>query len=669
MAQAKVLNTSNSVRHKSKPTTNTSAKSCSSKAATPCTKPPTSTLGATKVTQPHRTVFKPVLDNPFQIEWPPLPSSLRNRLLDLLTEALRPTTTTTTTTAAGAAQAHEIEQDLSISEWREALHKNKRELGSKTRRQSKRQRKRAASVSVEDKGKDKDVGDGQHPTSERKPPKAKKARIDSSAAATSTLAATAPGDRAPPPPQPQPSTSSSEATHTLTLRSSKTVTVPNFVDKPLVSSTTTPSKQAALPRKPKMLDSLVVGINDLTRALESRIRWARWELGDLDAAPRLRMEKGKHVEVDVSDKLDKGKDKADRPSKNRRKNRPKAADDDARWDEIVLGPQMTQEQKEVVDEPYRFLLNPLQTDSLDLDEASYIRRFAGADNVASLTFPKILNNSLAFRIKSLRTQVPPPASSDPALSKDKNGNKNKKKPSTHAKPPPRKTEQSDPYYPLIDLVFVCKPDINPVSLVGHLPTMCAAANGLQKAVSVERKRRKEQTKGKGKETDRADGDGDEDGMDVEEVAQAEVEEQDRFVYLIPLDVGAEHRLAEIMGLRRVAAIGVCSSSTSTFAPLLSLVQDHLQPLFVPWLNPSPKSVPSGTTSTVLPGSEPKFIPTHIKHLKTTQPLNPRAAHALKKEGKKKTREMRREIMMKKDGKGGGKEGGEEVYVVDEDMYY
>ncbi|KDE08270.1 hypothetical protein MVLG_01535 [Microbotryum lychnidis-dioicae p1A1 Lamole] len=653
MAQAKLLNTHNSVRNKSKPTPNSSSQPSKAKAGpspTPAASTGTSAstkapLSATKAAQPQRTVYKPVLDNPFQIEWPPLPSSLRTRLLDLLIEALQPTT------KADSAENGQ-KQDLSISEWRELLHKRKRQLASKTTRQrgSEQQDQRKG------KRKEQDPNHGQPPSRRGSPSKAKKARTESSSkesepAAASTSSAKTTNDSAPPPP------TAADSTHTLTLRSAKTVTVPNFIDKPLGMPTTPSSKEVTLPSKPSMLDSLVVGINDLTRALESQIRWARWELGDREAAPSMRVEKTKEPEAVPSDKFDKAKDKEDKTSKTRRKHR--SPEDHARWDEILLGPHMTQEQKQVVDEPYRFLLDPLKNESLDLEEAAYIKRSdALSKNGSGSTFPKILNNSLAFRIKSPRS---------PALASGEAKSKTKTKPRRTPKTLSQKTGPSDPYYPLIDLVFVCKPDINPASLVGHLPTMCAATNGLRKAVSVERQRRKD-AKGKVKERLEDGEDGDEDGMDVDEKqaaqAGAEVDEPDRFIYLIPLDVGAEHCLAEVMGLRRVAAIGVCSSSASTFAPLLSLVQEHLQPLFVPWLNPSPKPIQASTpTPTLAPKSEPRFIPTHIKHLKTTQPLNPRAAHALK-EGKKKAREERRETLSKKKGK---ERKEDEVYVVDEDM--
>jgi len=103
-------------------------------------------------------------------------------------------------------------------------------------------------------------------------------------------------------------------------------------------------------------------------------------------------------------------------------------------------------------------------------------------------------------------------------------------------------DELPPTTPLIDLVFVCKPDINPPSLVAHLPSMVAAANGAQQAVE-------ESLTSSPREG----------GMEVE----GEGGKRDfKRVLLVPLDHGAEKLLADALGLRRVAVIGLCVRSLS-----------------------------------------------------------------------------------------------------------
>lgn len=72
--------------------------------------------------------------------------------------------------------------------------------------------------------------------------------------------------------------------------------------------------------------------------------------------------------------------------------------------------------------------------------------------------------------------------------------------------------------------------------------------------------------------------------------------------------------------------------------LMNLVVRHVEAPLAPWLTPHllhpPRPrVPATTAST--------YVETHIKHLKTTAPLNPRAAHLEKKAQRKSAKEQRR----------------------------
>lgn len=128
---------------------------------------------------------------------------------------------------------------------------------------------------------------------------------------------------------------------------------------------------------------------------------------------------------------------------------------------------------------------------------------------------------------------------------------------TGSPPPP----PPPPTVPLVDLVFVCKPDINPPSLVAHLPTMVAAANGVQTALDSVLQGEHEHGAGPvGAEAEAAE------RMQLDAAGPEEREKQPRPkrpemrpVLLIPLDLGAERKLADALGLRRVAAIAVSVS--------------------------------------------------------------------------------------------------------------
>jgi hypothetical protein len=152
-----------------------------------------------------------------------------------------------------------------------------------------------------------------------------------------------------------------------------------------------------------------------------------------------------------------------------------------------------------------------------------------------------VTKSLEKRIRSGRFQLgdqsaflPPPLQRKSARSKNRGGKGVKK---VVAIPPVIPTivnikseEHEDDT--IFDLIFVCRPDINPPSLVQHFPTMVAVMNGVLAA----------------RESSSLDS--------IDEGKQ-------RQVLLIPLGIGAGKRLADVLGLGRVATIGISVRFFST----------------------------------------------------------------------------------------------------------
>lgn len=457
------------------------------------------------------------------------------------------------------------------------------------------------------------------------------------------------------------------ATHQLSLRSGATPSIPDFVDRP---PRIKPAPPAPLPR-PQLLNHMSVGINEVTRALESRVRWGRWELGDPTAAPGggLGATKGSAGKKEGAEKA--GAD-AKSKKKNRRKDRP------------------TPEPKKQVVRPPLDLLNPTSSTTLSRPSYRFLTQGVSAPSSTSLppyllppternAFFRMLANAHSEKVKAAKVDPPPKQSKgraatlladvirsdDPQgamakLVEDQDKVKRRAVEQEQEQRPAKKVaavvaveeqeeEAVEDWVPVLDLIFVCKPDINPPSLVAHLPTIAAAANGVQQAL--------DETMAA---SDEASADKSSDAMDTDDTESSTARPKGQNVFLIPLDIGAERKLADALALRRVATIGLSvgakrfislllvahpalhpQSSAPGIAPLLSLIRTHIQPLRAPWLVPHLTSSSLATPST-------SFIPTHVKHLRTTAPLNPKAAHAAKKAAKK----------QKKDLKG--------VYVVEED---
>ncbi|BGP44623.1 RNase P and RNase MRP subunit [Rhodotorula kratochvilovae] len=517
----------------------------------------------------RKTVYKPVLDNPLSVQWPPLPASVRKAILDELLALLA-----SATTASGK----------SIADWRLDEHALRR--GNK----------RGAGKG---KGKGKAREEGVHGTEESQEKGRKAARVGGKE-----------GDA---------------PIHTLTTRSSSTYAIPTSVSQ--TSSSSGPAEPA-----PALLSHLVVGINEVTRALETRIRWGRWELGERSAAPSSAPAAPAAVEER------KGRHRRRKPSFT------------AAAAVIPASSPRAPQPLPLADHPaYAFLHARAPRPAKGACPPYVVSPALGREGEDGPV--RLLVNSDARRVKALPPRAalvptqPPPAPE----SEDDEG-----EPTTAGEPqePAAPVEPAAaPTVPLIDLVLVCKPDINPPSLVAHLPTMVAAANGVQAAldgVLAGEAGREDAAKEAGK-------------MEVDEPAKESGGRPEmRKVLLVPLDVGAERTLADALGLRRVAAIGLSSLSPAT-APLLALIASQIPaPLSAPWLVPHVLHPPR-----LAPPSS-RFAPTAIKHLKTSAPLNPRAAITLKKEDRRKGKdEKRRKRRLDEGGDGDDGEGDRSVYVAED----
>ncbi|GJN92281.1 hypothetical protein Rhopal_005311-T1 [Rhodotorula paludigena] len=371
-------------------------------------------------------------------------------------------------------------------------------------------------------------------------------------------------------------------------------------------STSKSASHAPAEPAPALLSHLVVGINEVTRALESRIRWGRWELGDARAAPS---SSASTTPAPVADarkgRHRRRKSSSDHPAYAFTRERAPAPRSDALPPYVVPGEE---------DAPVRLLVN---SDARRIKRGSASSSSSSAGPAPPTALLAAQPASHPFNISVAASTVSPTA------------------------PPPT--------VPLVDLILVCKPDINPPSLVAHLPTMVAAANGVQTALDSVLRSAEAQQRG-------------EEEMQVEERASGTKRPEMRPVRLVPLDVGAERRLADALGLRRVAAVGL-SSLHPAVAPLLQLLQTSLpDPLSAPWLVPHVLHPPSSTA----PAAASRFAPTAIKHLKTSAPLNPRAAVVAKKEERKRKKEEQREKRKRRKVERDGEDGAEDGVYVAED---
>ena len=337
--------------------------------------------------------------------------------------------------------------------------------------------------------------------------------------------------------------------------------------------------------RPALISELVVGINQVTRALESRIRWGRWELGDSHAAPPSTPSGPGEPDKEEAERREVprgGGGGGDGGGGRKRKRKHpasssslSAAASSTSLPALPLG-----------DHPaYSFLHGARSAPSRDVLPPYFC---LDQSSSSSLLSPRILVNSDACRLAprpgtgtgtgddgdSKRTQRKKKQQQSagtllpthPGVASSETSNAHDDCANAAAISGSEPDSQPLPTVPLVDLVFVCKPDINPPSLVAHLPTMVAAANGVQTALDSVLQH------GAGPDDAEAT-----ERMQLDAVGPGEEEEKKepgpkrpemRPVLLIPLDVGAERKLADALGLRRVAAIAV---SVSFFLlPLLFL---------------------------------------------------------------------------------------------------
>ncbi|KAI0375259.1 hypothetical protein BV20DRAFT_960358 [Pilatotrama ljubarskyi] len=134
------------------------------------------------------------------------------------------------------------------------------------------------------------------------------------------------------------------------------------------------------------------------------------------------------------------------------------------------------------------------------------------------------------------------------------------------------------------VVVACRADVDPPALIGHIPCLVAACNSRASTSSGT-------------------------------------------TWLVPLPKGAEHTLAEAVGLRR-ASILLVEASAPGF-PALAALLVNIPRLTAPWLEPS-TSIPA------VP-----LIPTHVKQVRTTAPKDMKAAKEKRLRERSAAKERRR----------------------------
>lgn len=234
-----------------------------------------------------------------------------------------------------------------------------------------------------------------------------------------------------------------------------------------LSAFTSKLDSPALPR-PTVLHHLAIGINAVTRALESRIRWGRWELGDARAFPSA---------LPADGEVTKGTRRGGGAGKR------------------VVGSRPA----------YAFLDAPVAKPDRDV----------------------------------LPAYMLPPSSSLPFIRLHPDGSKGPRPPRKRRLSAAEDEVEVEEHIPMLDLLFICKPDINPPSLVAHLPAMVAASNAILSVLSLP--------------------------PPLDTSPATSTARPDRETLLVSLDLGAEARLAEVLGLRRVAALGVSVRRISVYS--------------------------------------------------------------------------------------------------------
>ncbi|KDQ63202.1 hypothetical protein JAAARDRAFT_29217 [Jaapia argillacea MUCL 33604] len=141
----------------------------------------------------------------------------------------------------------------------------------------------------------------------------------------------------------------------------------------------------------------------------------------------------------------------------------------------------------------------------------------------------------------------------------------------------------------IRLILVCRADVDPPMLVGHIPHLVASCNSA--------------IRGRGSSGAHQDS-----------------------IRLVPLPKGSEFILSEAIGLRRVSILAVDAAAPGLAA--LEALLGSVPVLSASWLTPQSLSAPQERT----------LEPTHIKQLRTSAPKDVKAAKQLRAEAKKAAKE-------------------------------
>ncbi|KAG9048032.1 hypothetical protein FS837_000920 [Tulasnella sp. UAMH 9824] len=152
------------------------------------------------------------------------------------------------------------------------------------------------------------------------------------------------------------------------------------------------------------------------------------------------------------------------------------------------------------------------------------------------------------------------------------------------------------------LVLVCRTDVDSPTMIAHLPTLTASCNSAQRPPT-----------------------------------QAHPSFPD--VLIVGLPYGAESTLAEGAGLRRAAVVAFDTETPGLeerIAPLLPSIPI----LRAHWLAVAPAASASSGSSNH-PGVKNQLVPTHVKHLRTTAPQDPKATKQKRTEEIRETKDRRR----------------------------
>jgi ribonuclease P/MRP protein subunit POP3 len=152
--------------------------------------------------------------------------------------------------------------------------------------------------------------------------------------------------------------------------------------------------------------------------------------------------------------------------------------------------------------------------------------------------------------------------------------------------------------PTIKLVFVCRADIDPPLLIAHLPHLVAAYNSSILSSSASRHL--------------------------------------NFIKLVPLPKGAEFRLAEALGIRRIAALLLDVSCILCSAQLLLTISNKNYTPGLSSFDAELDLVPTLTAEWLknrVVGQPKALVPTHIKQVRTSAPKDMKSAKEKRKAGR------------------------------------